>query len=645
MVTNKLQILLIDDEKDHVFLIKRILSLKLTNSNIDATFNGITGLKRIMNNKYDIVLLDYILPDMDGLEVLKRINKKDIKVPVIILTAKGDEEVVTKALEMGAVDYVVKTENCFENLPKIIKRDIEIFNLNQELNKLEVKNPGKVLTESKEITQLLLENLKFKIKELERAEKNYRNIMERVDEAIYECDKKGNITFINRAGLKILGFNNLNEIKGFNIIKSFYVNPEDGKPFKERIKKKGIVKNFEVQLKKKDKSIITISGTSTKKIDTFGNFIGVQGIYNDISEKKKLEHNINEANRFLTNIIENAAEAIVTVDKKGDINTFNRAAELILGYKGLELIGKSVTEICPSGEAKRIGKLLWKNDGKINNYQTIVIHKNGEKIPIRLSAVFIYDEFSNRIGSQGIFQDLSEEIEFREMEKQLIQAEKLAGLGTLSAGIAHQINNSLNGIMGMASAIFKENDLNKIKEYTKKLINYTKYGAEIVRSLGYYSGKSRGEFQRVNVNEVLNEAISIASYTIKLKKVKITTNFSKVSIISAIPSEILQLFINIIINGIEAIKDEGTLKIKTENIDKELCITIKDSGVGIPKQNIPHIFEPFFTTKIVGEGTGLGLGIAWRIASNYRGTIDVKSKKGKGSTFTIRIPMGEMKDD
>lgn len=231
--------------------------------------------------------------------------------------------------------------------------------------------------------------------------------------------------------------------------------------------------------------------------------------------------------------------------------------------------------------------------------------------------------------------------EKKRLEHQLLQSEKLAGIGILASGIAHEINNPLFGIMGMAEAILEEENLKLIKEHTKDIIKYSEKAAEIVRDLaGYVQTVEAGDFGPVNINEKLNDAIKIARYSTKFRDVEIITDYRQIPSIKANPSEIQQVFANLINNAIQSMDGKGRLVLSTRSLGDSIEIEVRDNGPGIPKEHINKIFDPFFTMKEVGKGTGLGLNIVYRIITKYKGSIKVESEEGKGTTFTVRFPAG-----
>jgi signal transduction histidine kinase len=240
-----------------------------------------------------------------------------------------------------------------------------------------------------------------------------------------------------------------------------------------------------------------------------------------------------------------------------------------------------------------------------------------------------------------IMKDITDQKEFHE---QLIRGEKLAALGTLASGIAHEINNPLYGILGTAEVIVDEAEGEEIKLHANEIIDYTMQASDIVKDLSAYSRSLREEKTKdVNINDVLDETLRMISYSPKFIDIKVEKEFAEVPSIFGIGGEIRQVFMNIMNNAIQAMDGRGSLRLVSKVNDNFIVTTIEDSGPGIPESLLSQIFDPFFTTKPPGEGTGIGLTIVYRIVTKYNGFVSVASKLGEGTIFTIKFPLNKEK--
>jgi signal transduction histidine kinase len=261
--------------------------------------------------------------------------------------------------------------------------------------------------------------------------------------------------------------------------------------------------------------------------------------------------------------------------------------------------------------------------------------KDGSEFPLELS-LSMWTSHDGMYYS-GILRDITDR---KRTEAALRQAEKLSGLGTLASGMAHEVNNPVQGIMSMAEIILGEKDYEKINEYARDIVTYSTHVSTVVRDFCRYARPaSHDEEVAVNLNERLEEAVKMVRRSSVFRHVEIVKSLHAVAPLRAKRSEIDQVFVNLITNAVQAMEGGGSLKLTTEQAGDAIKITIGDTGCGIPSQNVAKIFDPFFTTKDPGKGTGLGLSIVYQIVSNYGGTVDVDSAPGSGTTFIIQLPL------
>lgn len=235
---------------------------------------------------------------------------------------------------------------------------------------------------------------------------------------------------------------------------------------------------------------------------------------------------------------------------------------------------------------------------------------------------------------------MKEITEQKSLQDQLTMAEKLSGLGTLAAGIAHEMNNPLFSIMGLTETIIEEKDPEKIQTYSKKILLKSKHMASIILNMsGYSRSGAKDQMGEVNINERLDASIEMALMASYTDNIELEKNYSQLPLIKAKPEEIQQIYLNIIRNAVQAMEGKGKLKISSSQKDGRVVTTIQDTGPGIPQEYLSKVFDPFFTTKDQGKGTGLGLNIVHRLVDKYEGSISVESIVGLGTTFTITFPI------
>ncbi len=244
------------------------------------------------------------------------------------------------------------------------------------------------------------------------------------------------------------------------------------------------------------------------------------------------------------------------------------------------------------------------------------------------------------------YQNLEKKIEertraLREAQFQISHQEKMASIGLLAAGIAHEIGNPLTSISSMTQIIKRKVNDENVEQYLNTIRENIDRISRIVRELVDFARPSSLEATWVNVNDVIRNAYGIVKYDKRAKTVEFKLNLQEnLPNLFLVPDQLLQVVLNILLNAIDALKDgKGTIEIESKQEGEYILITIIDDGIGIPEENLSKIFEPFFTTKDVGRGTGLGLSVSYGIIKNFNGSLQVKSKVGEGSTFTIKLPV------
>jgi len=348
---------------------------------------------------------------------------------------------------------------------------------------------------------------------------------------------------------------------------------------------------------------------------------------------------------YLQNVLDNSADMIITTDIKNNVVEFNKGAEDILGYKQSETVGRPLSEFFANPDHSNSLLEKVKQEGKISNHETQLITKQKKIIDINLTLSQLKDSKGNMMGTVGISKDITE---FKRTQAQLIQAGKLAGIGQLAAGIAHEINNPLSGVLGYAKRLLKKAEDEDFKKITglesfsneiKLIVDSALRCKKIIEGLLKFSRTSE-TISTVNINEVLDESLVLFGNQLTSQNIELVKILNpEIPGISANHTQIQQVFTDIIINAIQAMPRGGKLTIITRAVNSSIIeIEFTDTGEGIPKENLSKIFEPFFTTREPGKGTGLGLYMIYRILQEHHGRIDVKSELGKGATFIITLP-------
>jgi len=384
----------------------------------------------------------------------------------------------------------------------------------------------------------------------------------------------------------------------------------------------------------------------------------------EITEKKRVDEELSDINKFLTSILESSRSiSIVSTDLDQNVLFWNTGAENIFGYKAGEIVSLHKIDILyPDDEVRKevedIRSLIAEKKSVRRELREIT--KEGRTIWVNLNLTPRFDESGNVMGILGIGEDITErnraEEEQRRLEAQLQYAQKMESLGTLAGGIAHNFNNLLMGIMGNTSLLLLETESEGPKyEKLKKIEKLVDSGALLTKQLLGYVREGRYEIKPIDMNRVVKET----SDTFAMTKKNITVHQElneKLSTVKADQGQIEQVLWNLYVNAAEAMPTGGGLFLGTKNVTDEemtgrpydvkpgnyVLVTVRDTGVGMDEKTMDRIFEPFFTTKGLSKGTGLGLSSVYGMVKAHGGYIEVESKRGEGTTFSIYLPASEM---
>ena len=371
------------------------------------------------------------------------------------------------------------------------------------------------------------------------------------------------------------------------------------------------------------------------------------------------------ARDYTNNIVTSMIDSLIVVGPDGKIKTINKATSDLLGYEEDELIEKPVAAILEEEETEgeeitlfqsaRMKKLI--REGSIRDYNMTYRTKSGQKIPVAFSGsvmrethpsldgeayeagVELETDLQRKIvGIVGIARDMRD---IRNMQAMLVQSEKLSSLGQLGAGIAHELNSPLTGLLMLIRSYKKEKDPNT-EEYQdlKEMQEACEHMAKIIRDLNDFTRVSTEDMVELNCNEVIETTLGFSAHELNKKGIRLEKLFDEnIPLVRGNKSQLQQVVINMITNAGDAISGKGIFKITTRSVTTDngtfVQMIFSDTGCGISKDMLGNIFDPFFTTKRPGRGIGLGLSITYTIIKNHNGEILVDSEPGRGTEFTI----------
>jgi two-component system, NtrC family, sensor kinase len=370
----------------------------------------------------------------------------------------------------------------------------------------------------------------------------------------------------------------------------------------------------------------------------------------DVTELKLLERELSGARDLTKKLIQSSTTAIIAADMRGRIVTMNPAAEELTGYSRRDARKPLTTkELYPPGQAREIMRILRDasrgGKGKLHLSRFTIINAQGEEIPVELTAAIIY-EGDQEAATVGLFNDLREKLKheqsMREMVCRISQAEKMASLGQLAAGVAHEINNPLTGIIFYADMLLNSLDEDDPRRRSLACIyDDARRCGKIIKNLLTYSRQEAPSQEIFHVNTLLEHGLDFIRDPKFFKGIKIKKELADdMVLIRGDRDQLGQVIVNLVLNAVDAMHQDGTLTLRTYRSQpgQKACIEVADTGQGIEEKDLPRIFDPFFTTKATGKGTGLGLSTAYGIIKENHGRIYVKDTGPQGTTFVVELP-------
>ncbi len=591
-------LLIVEDNIDQSELIRIVLKRSSQKFDLKFVNFGKDAVDICNKEQFDVVLLDYKLPDFSGIEILTTLRNKGINVPVIIVTGQGDEKIAVEAMKCGAADYIVKEENYLNSLPKIILSVIERHQL-----QLRLKEKEEFLT----------------------------NVIENANDIIFSLDQNLNFRFINNKITK------LNYQPDELIGKSFFTILSDQHSIQEtsQILQNPTEKNFEFEFIDK-MGIIFNQIVSFNHLVQNGSSHFILGIAKDLTKTMKLYRLIQESKNKLQTLFDSITDFIVVLDRDKKIvmankkvaSLHNTTPDLILGQKCMEIYSNSSVE-CRGCIVDK----TWQTS------QPEFMERSHDKW---IYQMWTYPMFNLEGELEYVIEYSRDVTDQKNIERTLIQSEKLATIGLLASGVAHELRNPLNIIETaryyIQDVLKSENpDLQSKLQIIKRNVIRS---SNIINNLLEFSQHSQKDHEQIDVNQIIDKTLSLIEKDLQSQSIVLIKKYSKIPQAFLNVDSLKQVFLNIIINAIHAMPDGGELTIATDLIENRwIQVKFIDVGIGIPKENLGNIFTPFFTTKEMGKVTGLGIYVLYSIIKREGGDILVDSIENEGTSFTVQLPI------
>ncbi|MDZ7316439.1 MAG: response regulator [candidate division KSB1 bacterium] len=571
---------------------------------VRTAYDAQSAFDFLESQPFDVVTLDYHLPGASGLEVLKKIKKQHPHLPVVMLTGQGDEQVAVQAMRSGAIDYLTKTPEQLDMLPRVLLRAVR----------------------ENQLTLLL-----------EQSRRRYYDLFHNADIAIFVIDAQTmQIVQVNQRAKTLLGLEErvLLQKAFFNI-----ASPDQQAMLEKMIEQINKTGHGQAQN-------LTLLGAERRPIPTditgalveSGGRRLIEMFVTDISEKLRIQRQLQLSQQRLLALFNGITDLICVINNDYRLQMANKYYMEATGTDPRSLMQRSCHEVlfgrshpcenCPAPKTFLDGRS-----------EFIEMHHNGRVYHI---STFPMRNLAQQV--EYVVEYVKDVTQQKEVERQLMKAEKMASLGLLSSGIAHELRNPLNVIESARYAI--ETELgDRFPEITKKLQTIrsnVQRASAIIENLLQFSRPAVSPKEKVEVVALLHSVLGLLAEEIKSRRIRTAVQAPEPLRVIVNVDSLKQAFLNIILNAVQAMPNGGDLIIRCRRTEAgQVQIDFEDTGVGIPKENMKYLFTPFFSTKSPREGTGLGLYLTYMLLKREGGDIRCRSVEGKGTTFSLLLPAAQ----
>jgi PAS domain S-box-containing protein len=534
------------------------------------------------------------------------------------------------------------------------------------------------------------------ITERKRAEEKYRTLVSSVQEGVFISTPQGRFLDFNDAMMRMTGFENREELLAADIPSMMYANPADRERLKKLLQEHGTVADFEFEMRRNDGEVRTVLESSIAVKDATGNVTAYQGFLLDITERKRAEQEIRRRNRELLVLNSIGQTLTESMDLSDSLHrTLRQMAELFsLDACALYLFeegGAKIRRVAAVGHRSEYARsfpavavkpellqhikavhatflsvqglplpaifrdaqrrealesayvvVLWSKDRVIGGL-TVGSRTPKEFSPADINLLIaVGSQLSSAIERTTLYEEARQAYEnLRRTQEQLLHSEKMAAVGQLISGVAHELNNPLTAILGYSQLLTSSGQIGPQGiEYADKLYKQAQRTHRIVQNLLSFARQHKPERVPVQLNVILEETLALRDYDLRMNHIRVHLELAPdLPLTSADPHQLQQVFLNLVNNAVDAMLEsssEGDLWVKTGANGDRLFIEFTDSGPGV--KDASRVFDPFYTTKPVGKGTGLGLSICYGIITEHGGSIRVRNVPPRGASFIIEIP-------
>ncbi len=740
-MTEELKILIVDDDDVDRMAVRRALKTGMPDAAIDQAASAAQAIEFLQTGDYDCALLDYMLPDGDGFSVLRSLHEAGIEIPVIMLTGQGDERLAVELLQAGASDYLPKSRMSPETLAHSMQNAMRLFEAEAERRRAEQELRVALEQNQQQLEALAAANVRATLLnetlgELQNADRElhhsgdleafYRRIIHDVMALTGACygafgvfNKDGAMQDFITEGMSEEQVRNIGQRPaGKGLLQAFYHEkiavridsiaqdprhygfPPHHPPIHSLL-------GVPVVVNEATRGVIYLGDKHGGGTFSENEEIILDLYAKDVAhflERDELWRTLQKAGAHLQYLVDNSPAIIYSAVPSGDfkITFVSENITRLLGHKPSEMLADPnfwFNHIHPDDRKPLFSELftLFADKQQVQEYR--FQRKDGGYCWIHDTLRVICNDKGEPVEVLGSLMDISERKQMedelhaekaeqqvlikklQEAQDQLLQSEKMASIGQLAAGVAHEINNPVGYIssnistlqgyinnliemvnlyeisetgrrddqewMALLTSVKEKIDLDYLRDDIQDLIKESQEGVQrvkqIVQDLKDFSHVDEAEWQWVDLHKGLDSTLNVVNNELKYKA-EVVKEYGELPAVECLASQLNQVFMNLLVNAAHAIEKQGTITVRTGTHNDGVWVEVEDTGKGMDAETQRKIFDPFFTTKPVGKGTGLGLSLSYGIIQKHNGTITVESEAGKGTRFHVWLPVKQQPD-
>jgi PAS domain S-box-containing protein len=478
---------------------------------------------------------------------------------------------------------------------------------------------------------------------LRRNEARFTELFETLQEGIYITTPDGSIVDANPALVRMLGYESKSDLLAHKV-EEILIDRAERKSLKDEVERQTALQGREITLVRKDGTSIVCLNTAAAVRDASGQVVRYQGAIMDITERREMERRLHKQQEFARRLIDSFPDLIMVLDATKHYTFVSPNIQEVLGYPyspedDLQLGDRTHAEDRPA--LVSVFEEVLNGRVGFSSLEVRVRHKQGDYRRIRCHFSPLFDE-AGKI--EGVVISGRDVTDLKRLEEQLIQAEKLAAMGQMLAGVAHELNNPLTAILGVTELLRERQGLEDAAKRQLELTHrQARRAARIVQNLLEFSRPASPQKKPLDLNSVIDRTLQLHEHS--LRRNSVAVDFRPQPDLPGVigdGNQLIQVFLNLVSNAEQAIRevrDTGRIQIRLGVVDNRMSVTVQDDGVGIKPEALPRLFDPFYTTKRPGGGTGLGLSICMSIIREHGGTIEAETLPAGGSAFTVYLPV------